>query len=88
MTSPTCSGTMPEMYSMSAGILKIIRPVLESCSFSPPMVRLMARACGSGISSLLTTHGPIGANVGKLLPRDHCVVARWTSRALTSFMRV
>ena len=40
---------------------------------------------GSPSSSFDTIHGPIGQNVGKLLPIDHCDVASCTSRALTSF---
>ena len=38
-------------------------------------------ACGSGISSAVTIHGPIGANVSSALPRIHCVSPNCRSRA-------
>ena len=42
-------------------------------------------ACGSPISSAVTSHGPIGQNVSSDLPRTHWPSPNWMSRADTSF---
>jgi hypothetical protein len=86
--SPGSSGVMEERYSISAGILKTSSRVLEFCNCSPSMERLIWSLCGSWISSAVTMAGPMGQKVGKLLDMDHCVVANWTSRALTSLTMV
>ena len=56
---------------MISGILNIMVLVLPDCIESPLTFNHMAKLCGSLISSLVTSHGPIGANVSKLLPFDH-----------------
>ena len=56
---------------MRSGIRKISSRVLECCGSLPPIVNLMLRECGSGISSLVTIAGPRGAKVSKLFPNDH-----------------
>ena len=47
-----------------------------------------AEAWGSGISSAVTMHGPIGQNVSRLLPRVHCPSPNCRSRAETSLTTV
>src|SRR5208283_4530196 len=83
--SPGSSVNTLDKYATSSGILKIRCFVLESCRISPLISIRMSSACGSGISSFVTIHGPIGAKVSKVLPISHWLVARWKSRALTSF---
>ena len=39
--------------------------VLNFCMTSPLLVSVMFRFCGSAISSAVTMHGPIGANVSR-----------------------
>ena len=48
----------------------------------------MRRACGSGISSVVTSHGPIGQKESRLLPRVHWPSPNWTSRAEMSSRHV
>jgi hypothetical protein len=84
MMSPASSGVRLEMCSMSVGTLKIRSRVFDDCSVSPLMVSEMSRVCGSGTSSPVTIAGPSGEKVGNDLPRVHCEVASWMSRALTS----
>ena len=86
--SPGSRGVMEEIYSISAGILKISSLVFEFCNTSPSMERVIARECGSGISSAMTMAGPMGQKVGKLLDKENCVDERCTSRALTSLTMV
>src|SRR5271170_6684852 len=72
--SPGSSGVIDEMYSISAGILKINSLVFECCSTSPSMVSCTSRLCGSAIWSEVTIAGPIGQKVGRLFDSDHCEV--------------
>ena len=44
-------GDTEEMYSMSAGMLKIMSPVLDCCIVCPLTRRLMANPCGSPMSA-------------------------------------
>ena len=87
-TSPGSSVTAVETYSISSGMRNTISRVFELCSVSPPISSEISSACGSGISSLVTIQGPMGANVSNVLPISHCVVAVWKSRALTSLTMV
>ena len=45
----------------------------------------MSSVCGSLISSVVTSHGPIGPAVSKPLPLSHWLVAIWKARSETSF---
>ena len=67
---------------------KIIRPVDESCRTSPLTRHLIPSACGSGISSVVTSQGPHGRNVSTALPSIHCDERNCRSRADTSFTQV
>jgi len=86
--SPGNRGVIEDKYSISSGILKTNSRVLEFCNCSPSMERLICKLCGSSISSAVTMAGPMGQKVGKLLDMDHCELANWTSRALTSLTMV
>ena len=67
---------------------KIMSAVDDDCIVSPLIVVVSRSAFGSGTSSAVVIHGPIGANVSKLLPRANCPpLSRFSfcqSRALTS----
>ena len=52
--------------------LKIMVRVLPVCMRSPFTSSHMSRFCGSVISSVVTSHGPIGPAVSKPLPLSHC----------------
>ena len=67
---------------------KYIREVFESWRTSSFTRQAIARACGSGISSAVTSHGPIGQNVSSDLPRTHWPSPNWMSRADTSSRQV
>ena len=69
---------------MTSAMGKIMSAVVASCRTSPLTVQLMRSACGSGISSAVTTTGPTGQNVVWDLPRNHWLSERWRSRAVTS----
>src|ERR1700744_3936387 len=73
--SPACNGVIDEIYVIRSGSLKISSRVFECCSTSPSIASFTSSSCGSAISSFVTTAGPSGANVLKLLPSVHCVVA-------------
>ncbi len=55
---------------------------------STPFTRsVIARSCGSGISSGVTIHGPSGQNVSIALQNEKtpdCISRRWMSRAVMS----
>src|SRR5271170_3650955 len=84
MMSPGSKVMMCDRNSMMAGTSKIILEVLLVCRISPPIFNCSSRFCGSGISSRVTNHGPIGAKPSKFLPAPHCEVRSWTSLAETS----
>src|SRR6187431_3051172 len=71
MTVPGGSVVLPLRYSISAGTSKIMSAVVESCTRSPLSNVEIRRRFGSGISSVVTRHGPSGANVSKNFPRHH-----------------
>ena len=48
---------------------KIISLVLEFCTTWPFSTQRMASACGSGISSAVTSAGPIGQKPSSVLPK-------------------
>src|SRR5208337_5534795 len=50
---------------------KIMSLVLLFCRTAPLTARLSGIACGFGISSAVTNHGPSGPKVSKLLPLPH-----------------
>src|SRR5215470_428637 len=70
-TSPGNRDMQYEMYDTSFATLKIIVLVFPVCMRFPFRSSHMARPCGSRISSLVTSHGPSGAKVSKLLPLSH-----------------
>ncbi len=45
---------------MSVATDRTIWPVLASCTVCPSTTVQMCRSCGSGISSAVTTNGPVG----------------------------
>jgi hypothetical protein len=71
MMSPGTSVMYSLTYEMILRTGKIIVRVLPSCMRSPFTSSHMARFCGSGISSVVTSHGPSGPNVSQLLPFFH-----------------
>ena len=78
---------------MMRGMWWFIVEVLESCMRSPSMSSLMSSVCGSGISSFVTSQGPIGAKVSKVFwitdgPTAPIIRLREKSLALTSFRQV
>ena len=76
-TSPGSSVKPREQNASSSATPKTISVVDESCTISPFTRVRSASACGSGISSAVTTTGPSGQKLSKLLPRTH-----WPSREL------
>jgi hypothetical protein len=61
--------------------------VLPCWRTSPLTRNCIASLCGSGISSAVTIHGPIGQNVSMLLENEKtpdCISRRWMSRAVMS----
>ncbi len=87
-TSPGSSVNEREQNASSSPTPKTISAVDESCMRSP-FTRVESRsACGSGISSAVTTTGPSGQNVSRLLPRTHWPSENCTSRAETSLPTV
>ncbi len=58
--------------------------VLPVCMRLPLTSSAMPSVCGSRISSVVTSQGPIGPAVSKPLPLSHCVVAIWKARSETS----
>ena len=68
MMSPGSSVMIEEAHSMVSGMRKIMSAVLPCCRSSPFTHNRMSSACGSGISSAVTIHGPQGANPSNHLP--------------------
>src|SRR5690606_35960115 len=90
MTVPGASVVLPLRNSMRVGTSKIMSEVVQSCTFSPLRVVLIARSFGSGISSVVTRRGPRGAKVSNIFPRHHWLppFLICQSRAETSFAQV
>ncbi|MNC86811.1 hypothetical protein D3C83_24920 [compost metagenome] len=97
MPRPTPGGVPVAMMSPGMSVMywltcetifatvKIMVRVLPVCMRLPFRSSAMSRPCGSRISSLVTSQGPIGPAVSKPLPLSHCVVAIWKPRSETSF---
>ena len=100
MEAPTPAGvpvasTMPgsrvatvDRWAIIWAMVKIMSAVVPSWRNSPLTRVRTARAWGSAISSAVTSHGPIGPWVSKLLPSIIVGVARCQSRTLTSLTTV
>ncbi len=67
---------------------RTIWPVLASCTVWPSTTVQMCRSCGSGISSAVTTKGPVGVKPSNDLQRDHWASENWMLRAVTSLTTV
>src|SRR5688572_33409669 len=87
MTSPASSGKAALMYSIRVGTSKIRSLVFDFCRGSPLTLQEMT-AFEQSNSSPVTTLGPMGQKVSRLLPRNHCLSPRWRSRAVTSLTTV
>jgi hypothetical protein len=88
MTSPGSSTMNCEQYHTMWAAPKIIVLVEPFCRLSPLTVSHMSSFCGFGISSLVTSHGPIGPNVSALLPLVHWPERSiWNARSETSLAR-
>ena len=87
---PARSVVLPLKNSMSLGTSKIMSSVEASCMIWPLSVVRIASALGLAISSRVTRHGPSGANVSNVFPRQNCPLPHscCQSRALTSFEQV
>ena len=79
----------PAVATTSAATPKIIVRVLPVCRRIPLTSSHMSRFCGSLISSVVTSQGPIGPKVSQPLPLPHCDALRfiWYSRSETSLIR-
>ena len=72
---------------MISGIVVDIFPECDVCRVSPLTRSVIARSCGSGISSGVTIHGPSGQNVSIALQNEKTplrISRRWMSRAVMS----
>ena len=72
---------------MISGIVVDMRPECDVCRVSPFTRSVIARSCGSGISSGVTIHGPSGQNVSIALQKEKTpdfISLRWMSRAVMS----
>src|SRR5260370_4768151 len=88
MMSPASSVIAAEMYDKSSGIGKIKWQVFDlciTCEFKRPSIH---RLCGSGISSRVVSHGPVGQKVSHDFPRVHCLSANCHFRAETSLSAI
>ena len=59
--------------------------VLPVCMRLPLTSSHMSSTCGSVISSVVTSHGPIGPKLSQPLPLSHCDDWSWNARSETSF---
>lgn len=85
ITSPGYSVMNRLRYRTTWATGKIWSAVVPSCRFSPFTHSRSPRACGSGTSSAVTSHGPSGLNVSQFLPLSHCPPrSNWNSRSETS----
>src|SRR5262252_8435549 len=88
MTSPGSRTMNCEQYHTRCATPKIIVLVEPFWRGSPFTVSHMSRFCGSGISSLVTSHGPSGPNVSEPLPLVHWPARSiWNTRSETSLAR-
>src|SRR5262252_9601970 len=88
MTSPGSSTKNCEQYQTRCLQSKIMVLVLPRWRLSPLTSSHMSRRCGSLISSLVTSHGPMGPKLSELLPLIHCPLRSiWNTRSDTSFAR-
>ncbi len=71
MTSPGSSTVYWDRCQIRYATSKIMSAVLESWRGSPLTQERSRSACGSPISSAVTSHGPSGLNVSQDLPLDH-----------------
>ena len=85
MMSPGSSVMYRLTWATRVATEKIMVRVFPVCMRVPFTSSHMSRTCGSGISSVVTSHGPIGPAVSKPLPLSHCPVANWKARSDTSF---
>ena len=67
---------------------RTICAVEASCIVRPSRTVQMCRSCGSGISSAVTTNGPVGVKPSNDLQRDHWASEYWMSRAVMSLTTV
>ena len=65
MISPGSRVWTEDSHSMQRGILCAMSLVLKFCIKVPLFDSRICSFCGSGISSLVTIHGPIGAKVSR-----------------------
>jgi len=72
MTTPGSSSSTLLKSSISPGISTIISSLLPFCRSSPFTQHRRSSRCGSGISSFVAIHGPVGAPVGMPLARVIC----------------
>jgi hypothetical protein len=73
-------------YQTMCATEKIMSEVRSFCMRSPSTSSHMPIVCGSGTSSVVTSHGPSGLNVSHDLPLSHCPPrSSWNSRSDTSF---
>ena len=70
---------------ISLATLNTMVRVLPLCMRFSFTSSAMSSACGSRVSSVVTSHGPIGPAVSNPLPLSHWLVAIWKERSDTSF---
>ena len=88
MMSPGFSAQKLEQYSMMRRTPKH-RSLTGACCSTSPFTRVASRsAAGSGISSVVTSHGPQPPVAGKFLPGVNWVVCRCQSRTEPSRKQV
>ena len=88
ITSPGSRLIVRVTNAISSATPKIICAVDESCTVSPPTSHRIRSVCGSGISSVVTSHGPMGRNPSIALPSSHWEDRNCRSRAETSLTHV
>ena len=84
--SPGFRGIQRDTYSITVGIDWIIWRVFAFCITSPFRRISMSRFIGSGISSAVTSHGPVAPVCSKFLPGTIWLLCRWYSRRQASLM--
>src|SRR3954454_4004318 len=63
--------------SISSGTERTMSAVEASWRIAPSTFVVSHRSCGSGISSAVTTTGPVGVNPSNDLQRDHWASENW-----------
>ena len=84
ITSPGCSVVNIEQYETIASTSWIIRLVDACCTISPSTVVVSVSVLGSGISSVVTIHGPQAPDRSKFLPGVNWLVWRCQSPSVPS----